>query len=240
MKKILLTFDVEEFDLPKSLGNSLKKEEEFEISKNGLFIITDLLDKHNIKATFFITASFAKQYPLLIKNISKNHEIACHGYVHSDSYLKDLSKIPLAKQDIEKIIKKTIKGFRAPRFQIKNISELSKFGFEYDSSIHPTYIPGRYINIFKKRKPHKIGNITEIPLSTLPFFRLPIFWLVFKNLPLLYSKLFSRINFLSSDYTMLIFHPWEFTDLSGMKLPKYIKKKNDKELLNILEKFGYK
>ena len=31
MKKILLTFDVEEFDLPKSLGNSLKKEEEFEL-----------------------------------------------------------------------------------------------------------------------------------------------------------------------------------------------------------------
>lgn len=237
MKKILLTFDVEEFDLPRSRGNPLKKEKEFELSRKGLLLILDLLGKYNIKAIFFVTAEFVKQYPLLIKTISKNHEIACHGYYHADSYLKDLSKILLAKQDIEKITKKIIKGFRAPRFQIKNISELSKFGFEYDSSIHPTYVPGRYINIFKRRKPHKIGKIKEIPLSTLPFFRLPIFWLAFKNLPLLYSKLFSRINFLSSDYTMLIFHTWEFADLDRFDIPRYIKKNSGNKLINMIEKY---
>jgi peptidoglycan/xylan/chitin deacetylase (PgdA/CDA1 family) len=237
MKHILLTFDLEEFVLPKEFEQEIDENEQFEISKQGLLQILELLNKHDIKATFFTTANFAKNFPKIIKDISKKHEIACHGYFHSDSYSKDLSKILLAKKEIEKIIKKEIKGFRAPRFEIKDISELSKFGFQYDSSIHPTFIPGRYMNLFKKRKPHKIGKIIEISPSTLPIIRLPIFWLAFKNLPLSYSKLFSKINFMSSDYLMLVFHPWEFADLSNIKIPKYIKKKDDGELLNMLEEY---
>lgn len=237
MKHILLTFDLEEFDAPLEFGEKINKEEQFEISKQGLLSILELLDRYDIRATFFTTANFAKHFPKLIKNISKKHEIACHGYSHSDSYSKDMSKILLAKKEIEKIIKKKIKGFRAPRFDIRDISQLKKFDFVYDSSIHPTFIPGRYMNLFKKRNPHKIGEIIEIPLSTLPIMRLPIFWLAFKNLPLAYSKLFSRINFMSSDYLMLIFHPWEFADLLNIKIPFYMKTPNSRKLLKKLEDY---
>ncbi|HDK42737.1 MAG TPA: polysaccharide deacetylase, partial [Candidatus Pacearchaeota archaeon] len=182
MKRILLTFDVEEFDLPREFNQNISEEEMYEISKNGLFAVINLLDKHSIKATFFTTSNFAKKYPKIIKDLSKQgHEIACHGYSHSDDYLNSLSNIKIAKQEIEKIIKSKINGFRAPRFKIKNILGLSEFGFIYDSSLHPTWIPGRYMNLFKKRKIHKIEDITEIPLSTLPILRLPIFWLAFKN-----------------------------------------------------------
>lgn len=238
MKYILLTFDVEEFDIPREFGNEIEQGKQFEISRRGLLFLLGLLSKHNIKATFFTTANFARHNKDLIKELDeKGHEIACHGYEHSDSYLIDLSKILLAKQEIEEIIGKSMIGFRAPRFEIKNIPELSRFGFSYDSSIHPTFIPGRYINITANRKIHKIGNIMEIPISTLPLFRLPIFWLAFKNLPFIYSKIFTKINALFSNYTMLYFHPWEFADLSKIKVPRYIKKKHGKELLNLLEKY---
>jgi peptidoglycan/xylan/chitin deacetylase (PgdA/CDA1 family) len=237
MKNVLLTFDLEEFDAPLEFGGEISKNEQFEISKQGLLLILELLSKYDIKATFFTTANFAKHFPKIMKDISKKHEVACHGYNHSDSYFEDLGKIPLAKKEIEKIIKKEIKGFRAPRFEIKDISELKKFNFVYDSSIHPTFIPGKYMNLFKKRKPHRVGEIIEISPSTLPIIRLPIFWLAFKNFPLVYSKLFSQINFMSSDYLMLVFHPWEFADLNNVKMPNIIKKKSGKELLNMLENY---
>ena len=233
MKNILLTFDVEEFDLPREHSIYLTTEQEFKISKQGLISILELLSKHKIIATFFTTATFAKTYPKLIKSISdKEHEIACHGYSHQDNYLdnKDFQKINKAKKEIEKIIKTKINSFRAPRFQIKKISHLAEFGFKYDSSIHPTFVPGRYIKLSEKRNIHKIGNITEIPPTTLPLFRIPISWIFFKNTPTFWHKLFTKINHLSSNYTMLLFHPWEFSDLRKILIPNYIKTKAKNKL----------
>ena len=236
MKYILLTFDLEEFDLPLEFGQPTSQKQMFEIPKNGLINLISLLNKYNLRATFFTTAIFAKKYPLLLKQISEKHEIACHGYAHSDSYVKDISRIQSARIEIEKIIKKEIKGFRAPRFKINNIHLLSGLNFLYDSSIHPTFIPGRYMNLFKKRKIHKISEVIEVPLSVLPITRLPIFWLAFKNFPLFYSKIFTKINFLFDNYTLLMFHPWEFADLSSINIPKYIKG-DYRKLLDKLEKY---
>lgn len=237
MKRVLLTFDVEEFDSLFDFDYPSEEDDIFSISKQGMDNLMKLLNKLDIRATFFTTAKFASKYPKLIKEIGKKNEIACHGYSHSDSYKRDISKIESAKKEIERIIKKKVLGFRAPRFEMKKISSLFDIGFFYDSSIHPTFVPGRYIHLFEDRKIHKIGEITEIPLSVLPLVRFPIFWLAFKNLPFLYSKVFAKINFLSSDYLMLLFHSWEFADLSRIKLPRYMKKKNGEEFLKMLE--GY-
>lgn len=237
MKTILLTFDLEEFDLPREFNQQISEDEMYDTSKKGLSSLLGLLFKYNIHSTFFTTANFAKRYPKLIKNLSKEHEIASHGDSHSDNYCKDINKIKIAKQELEKITNSKIKGFRAPRFEIKDISKLTDFGFNYDSSIHPTFIPGKYNNFFKKRKIHKIGNITEIPPSTISLIRLPIFWLAFKNFGINYAKLVTKINFLSSDYTMLVFHPWEFTNLSEFKIPNYINKKSGEKLIKMLENY---
>lgn len=243
MKKILLTFDAEEFDLPKEFGKIISEEEMQKISRDGMDKIISFLREQELNSTFFTTAVFAKKNPVKIKKISdEQNEIASHGYSHSDDYSENssFSKIQQAKQEIEKIIRKPVKGFRAPRFKIKNISELSKFGFLYDSSIHPTLAPGKYLNFNQKRKIHQIGDITEIPLSTLPlfpFFRAPFNWYIFRHFPMMYGKIFASINFSFSPYLMLIFHPWEFVDLREHDLPKAFKKNSGDKLLKKLEKY---
>ena len=239
MKSVLLTFDLEECDILRKYKKTTK-EEEMSISKQGLLSLLKLLEKYNLKATFFTTAEFAKFYPNLVKSMKdRGHEIAYHGYSHSDSYLNesDFERIPEAKKQIEQIISSKILGFRAPRFEIKQISKLNNFGFYYDSSTHPTFIPGKYINLSSKRTIHKISNLIEIPLSVLPFVRLSISWIFFKTFPLSYAKSFAKINFLFSDYLMLLFHPWEFANLSNLPLPSFIKRKNNKKLLKMLEKY---
>ena len=226
MKSVLLTFDVEEFDAD--------REKDFELSGKGLMNILNLLAQYQIKATFFTTAAFAKTYPNMIRQMSEEgHEIACHGYDHEDSYFTNLEKIGLAKEEIEEIIGKPVKGFRAPRLEIKSILDLENYGFEYDSSLHPIWLPGRYNNFGEKRGVHRKGNLIEIPISTLPP-NLSIFWLAFKNFPLAYSKLFTK---LTKDYTMLVFHSWEFNSLRGKKAPFYIKRLNGRGMLNKLDRY---
>jgi len=230
--KILLTFDVEEFDWLKSFEN-VSEEEIYEISQRGLEELLKLLDKYNLKATFFVTANFANKYPKLIKKLSEKHEIASHGYCHKKGCV-DLQK---AKELKEKIIGKKILGFRAPRFEIDDIAGLNEFGFVYDSSVHPTFVSSRGKNMFSKKGVYNIGGMKEITPSVLPFCRFPISWIFFRNFGLGYAKFFTKINSTFSDYTMLLFHPWEFVDLSKYNLPWYVKRNSGGKLLRMLEDY---
>jgi len=234
MKSILLTFDLEEFDLPLEFNQDIEENQMYEISKEGLDNLLILLTKHNIKATFFTTTNFAKRFPNIIKELSKTHEIASHGYSHSHTLT--LENIKKAKEEKEQIINKSIRGFRAPRWNLKNTNIVEQAGFNYDSSSHPIFLPGRYLNLNKKRNIQKINNLIEIPTSTLPP-NFSIFWLAFKNFPLIYSKLFTRINFINSNYTMLVQHPWEFADIGNFRLPLHINRIYGKKLLNKLENY---
>lgn len=235
IKNILLSFDLEEFDLPNEIKEGpISEEAQFKTSKDGAERVLELLDKCKIKATFFISAKFAQKYPSLIKNISKDHEIGLHCYDHKN---KDFSKLKEAKKIIEKIINKKIKGFRAPRFQSPNYKTLKELGIVYDSSSHPTYIPGRYNDFLKSRKITTKEGVKIIPVSVSPLLRLPLFWIVFRNMPLLYSKLITKSCFIKGDHVCLIFHPWEFINLKEYKIPFLIKRNTGKGLELKLEKY---
>ena len=49
--------------------------------------ILGLLEKHAIKATFFVVGWTAERNPALVKeSISKGHDIGCHSYMHRKIY----------------------------------------------------------------------------------------------------------------------------------------------------------
>ena len=49
-------------------------------------MILDVLEKENIKATFFILGKSAEDFPELIQRITNNgHEISLHSYHHQES-----------------------------------------------------------------------------------------------------------------------------------------------------------
>lgn len=47
---ILLSFDIEEFDMPLEYGKDISFQDQMEISRKGTIIILDLLKKYQIKA----------------------------------------------------------------------------------------------------------------------------------------------------------------------------------------------
>jgi len=217
---LLLTFDLEEFVRPLEMGIGYSKDALFETSKEGFNEIIKILDEFKIKATFFVTYDFARRYPQSIKDLIHNgHEIALHAYKHSDNY-NDLGKsesyriLKKAKDYLEKTFNIKIRGFRHPRLRSINLEILKNLKIKYDSSLHPTYIPGNYFHIFSSRKIKVKNGVTVVPISVAAFFRFPFSWFWFRNFGLTYAKFCTRMSLANMDYINIYLHPWDFADLS--------------------------
>jgi peptidoglycan/xylan/chitin deacetylase (PgdA/CDA1 family) len=232
-RTILLTFDVEEFDLPLEYNIPIPIEEQLTVAKRGMDEVEHLLSNHNIPATLFTTARYAIEYPDQIKALSQKHEIASHTYYHSSFEKKDLLE---SRLELERITGKIIKGLRMPRMKKVDMEWVKEAGYTYDSSINPTFLPGRYNNLHLPRTLYKQEGMQRLPASVTPHLRIPLFWLGFKNMPyFLFRKL--AIQTLKKDgYLSLYFHPWEFTDISYHKLPFYVKRHSGKRLTERLSR----
>lgn len=233
--QILLTFDLEEFDLPLEYGCPLSEEDQIHISNNGLLRLTGLLLKYNIHATFFTTSFYANKNEELIKNLSENHEIASHSKYHSG--FKETDPFD-SKVEIERITGKQIYGFRMPHFKEIDLSLIKTAGYRYDSSINPTLMLGRYNNLSAKRTVYNDirSNLIEIPVSVSPIIRFPLFWLSFKNIPSPIYLYMCKSAILKDSYLHLYFHPWEFVELESFNIPRYIKTPSGNSMLERFEK----
>lgn len=231
--KILLSFDLEEFDIPEEYGQKLTEKEKLEVTMVGLTPLLELLEKHNIRATFYTTAFFAESRAEIIKKISEKHEIASHGFYHSSFQPDDILNSKIALQNITG---KTVNGFRMARLMPVDMSLLAGAGYIYDSSLNPTYIPGRYNNFGKARKPFQSLGLMVLPASVATILRIPLFWISFKNFPPQFYTMLALSTLKRDNYLNLYFHPWEFADISKYKLPFYVKNISGNRLLVKFEK----
>ena len=187
-------------------------------------IILDLLARRNVKATFFIVGWIAERYPDLVRQISDHgHEVGCHSYWHRKVY--DLTPDDFkddtyrSKSIIENITGKTVYGYRAPSYSITQkslwaLDILSELGFQYDSSIFPTY-HDNYGIPNAPRFAYKLSaqKMIEYPISTTK--------VLGRNLPISgggYFRLFpysltrsalKQINTNEKQPFVFYLHPWE-------------------------------
>lgn len=233
MSSIILSFDVEEFDIPLEYNKNILLAEQMEVGKRGLDAIIPIWEKYKTPTTLFTTALFAEQYAITIKELSNSHEIASHTFYHSnfeDAHLLE------SKNVLEQITGKAVTGLRMPRMRKVAMQAVKAAGYLYDSSINPTYLPGRYNNFHLPRTVYKDDEVVRIPASVSPLIRMPLFWLGFKNYP---YKLFLQLckqTIKKDGYVNLYFHPWEFTNIENYNLPNYVKIHNGNALILRLER----
>lgn len=218
---ILLSFDIEEFDVPLEHGVDYPFDRQIAVSVEGTRIVLESLRKHQIRATFFCTANFALHAPEVIREIVEDgHEVASHGYYHSSFKTDDLKS---SRECLEKLTGQTVEGFRMARMKEVDAEDTKSAGYLYNSSLNPTFIPGRYNNLDKPRTYYYDKGVLQIPSSVTPVFRFPLFWLSFHNLPLQFYQWMLCRCVDHDGYAAIYFHPWEFVDLKsytkGMKLP---------------------
>ncbi|MEG1254765.1 polysaccharide deacetylase family sporulation protein PdaB [Clostridium sp.] len=107
-KKMSITFDV-------NWGDDKTKE------------ILDILDKYNVKATFYIIGLWCDDYPEQVKEIAKRgHEIGNHSNKHSDYTKMDkvaiINDVEIANAKIMELTGELPKTFRFPSGSYNNLS----------------------------------------------------------------------------------------------------------------------
>ena len=235
MSKVLLSFDIEEFDMPFEYGKHLPLEEQLSISQEGCKVILDLLQQYAASATFFSTVVFAQNSIDIINRIQRDrHELASHGYYHSAFSNSHLLQ---SREELRRLSGMDVTGFRMPRMMPVDDAAIEEAGYRYNSSINPVWLPGRYDNRNKPRTLFTLGKVCQLPASATPSLRVPLFWLSFHNFPLTAYMRACAITMKSDGNLNLYFHPWEFTDLNkpGLGMPWYVRR-NSGDLMR--ERFG--
>jgi len=142
-------------------------------------VLLSLLEKHEVKGTFFVLGWIAKYRPEVVRAIaSAGHEIASHGYWHQRVTVLDRNSfredVRSSKRELEDLIATEVIGYRAPNFSIIPGWEwafdvLLGEGYKYDSSLFPIHRRG-YGYSTSPRVPHTIlrngGTLAEYPLAT--------------------------------------------------------------------------
>lgn len=234
--KVLLSFDVEEFDLPREHGGEISLEEGVKVSSDGLMKILELLKRCEVKATFFVTGNFARLRPDLVRAIlDDGHEVGCHGVDHFNPLASDVHE---SKKIIEKVVGVKVFGYRQPRMFKIDYAELKRSGFLYDSSVNPAWVPGRYNHRDVPRKAFLRDGVYEVPVSVATKIRVPLFWLALHLFPvrIYLSGVFETIK--KTGYFATYFHPWEFSELirGYGAVPSYIKLNSGEKMIARLEK----
>ncbi len=216
-----------------------------------------LFQKHGVKATFFITGFYAEREPADVRRIAAaGHEIAAHGYEHhyrgrvpagagitagADSNFNLRKDVQKAKEVLEGISGQPVKGFRAPQAQYSQhlLQVLEEAGYDYDSSLHPAYLPGYYNHRRQRLQMHMPPGrkIIEVPVAVMPRSRLPIVWMFMRNLGTWWTQRGVEALLRRGISPNLYFHSWEFTEMRCRQLPGYFTRNTGKKFLRMMEKF---
>jgi len=220
-----------------SVEACLKDYPDFDLISEPTMKLLEVLNKKNIKATFFINAHMIALYPKIMQAIKdEEHEVANHSYYHTiaiDKTTKDASisqdqwkqEVVRAKNEIESFFKTNVVGYRAPNIYITDwmLDFLIDEGFVYDSSLaNNLFYDKTNLNItqiprvpFYYSKEGTGEKIMELPWSNCKLFN---YYLpgggsfFFRLLGRLYFKFLLNQQLALGD-TMFYMHPFELSDV---------------------------
>ncbi len=136
--------------------------------------LLDLLDRTQVRATFFVLGYVAERFPALVAQIlAGGHEIGSHSHLHDRAY--ELGRDAFG-EDVDRSVRALgaagadrVRGFRAPEWSVNDrslwaLDVLASRGFAYDSSMAPMRVVG---NPTYPESPHRRetshGPIVEVP-----------------------------------------------------------------------------
>ncbi|MDP3990913.1 MAG: polysaccharide deacetylase family protein, partial [Candidatus Nealsonbacteria bacterium] len=200
--------------------------------------ILEVFKKYDIPATLFVTGEVLEKYSDLVKEWSKNYEIASHSFTHrfwnSLSFEERKTELDSFNELFQKVFQISPKGFRAPSHVMDEdgLKILEEKGFLYDSSILPRYVPFKKYRGYQGRKPLLIHypaglKILEIPVRG-QLLGVPLAGAWIKGLPLFFYKFLFFIH--SPSFITLNMHSWDSLSFGFVgrleKIIKLLKKKN--------------
>ena len=130
-------------------------------AKVAVPLILELLERHGVRATFFIPARVGERHPARVREIiAAGHEIAHHGYTHTSptKLTRDQEEAELTKGlDVFKSFGVEVVGYRSPSWDFSPHTEqlLESHGFRYSSNFMDDLKPYRREN----------SSLVEVPIQ---------------------------------------------------------------------------
>jgi peptidoglycan-N-acetylglucosamine deacetylase len=116
----------------------------------GVPRILGILERHAVRATFFVPGYSADRYPGVVRSIAAaGHEIAHHSYLHENTVGMDekteAAMLDLGLAALEEAAGVRPTGYRAPMWELNYHTPrlLAERGFRYDSSLMDAEYPYR-------------------------------------------------------------------------------------------------
>jgi peptidoglycan-N-acetylglucosamine deacetylase len=117
----------------------------------GLPLILDMLDRKELRVTFFVPGWVADEHPGAIEQLhARGHEIAHHGYLHDsmDGFDREheLDVLQRGTAALERITGSRPRGYRAPLYDVNphTWDLLRAEGFLYSSNMMDSIYPYRH------------------------------------------------------------------------------------------------
>ncbi|MCD4726621.1 MAG: polysaccharide deacetylase family protein, partial [Pirellulales bacterium] len=177
----VFTVDVEDYFQVSAFEKHVRRDQwdqwESRVVSNTHHIL-QLLDRHHVRATFFVLGWVAQRHPRLVREIHAcGHEIGSHGYWHRlvyqqtpEEFRTDLRR---SRDALQETLGRPVTAYRAASFSITRqslwaLEILVEEGFLVDSSVFPIRhdrygIPGA------EPGPHRLetpaGSLWEFPPS---------------------------------------------------------------------------
>ncbi|MCU4742807.1 polysaccharide deacetylase family protein [Natronoglomus mannanivorans] len=141
-----------------------------------------MIQELDIPITFFAVGKTIERFPDVIDKLDEqlDCEFHLHSYQHDTSKSYDFrTEIQNGKKAFESHFGYEPAGYRAPQGNIEphEFKILEDEGFQFDSSVFPSYRPGIYSNLDKPLSPYQPGEVeelVEIPIAATPRTRIPI------------------------------------------------------------------
>ncbi len=188
------------FDYEREYGNNMASITDDDVNK-----ILELLDKYQVKTTFFTVGKILKFYPESIKRIvEKGHEIGSHSYDHNKLTNVSNNAVFNDFNEFNKVstLSYEVKGFHSPNgsWNHQTVKNLSKFQYTYDviskkkrkhvNYIQVRYMKNRFYRLFTLGDDYPLLNNNYNPNEIKNYF-----WELYKKIK-------------EGDIRGIGFHPW--------------------------------
>jgi peptidoglycan/xylan/chitin deacetylase (PgdA/CDA1 family) len=228
----LLSVDVEFFSHLPAYRSASGTTDETGIGRDGIEFLLNAFASADAIGTFFVVSDIAESHPNVISSIASQHELGSHTHTH-----RHLSALPTAdrraelsdsRDRLEAVSAAEVTSFRAPSFDFADdhFEMLAEVGYEYDSSIVSCRsIPGWYGGDYEIQRPtlasdlklNAPNTLTEIPVSVMPWLRLPLTGTWIRFFGVRYTLLGMRWLAKRDITPVLYVHPWELVDLPAVE-----------------------
>lgn len=129
--------------------------------KVGLPLLLGVLERHSVRATFFVPGVIVERYPARIQElVDRGHELALHGYTHTAPVLLGPAQERVELDRAWEVLNRTgaaIEGYRSPSWDVSHVTLdlLEEKGLKYTSQFMDDISPYR----------HEGRKLIELPIQ---------------------------------------------------------------------------